>query len=183
MSIDVGILAQGAGQNYLTANKGGGLGSARDAQHKYVIHTNHKLTDRIGPPDSNTGLIWEKFTLEKQSDGTYAIKTADGHYLTAVNGGGVNPAVDGIDAVHTDATRIGPPDPNTGRIWQKFNLVPVQPPSAFCYNIQTIDGYFLTADNGGTPGGANDSSPHDPIRSDSVDGQLPEAQFIFIATL
>ncbi len=70
------------GTHYLTAEGGGGR--ATDA-----IHTN---ATAIGP--------WEKFTLEFQNDGTFAIKTANGNYVTAVGGRSQN-------AVRTDATAVG----------------------------------------------------------------------------
>ena len=53
---------------------------------------------------------WEKFSLSPQGKGYYAIKTANGHYLTAVGGGGQI-----TDVLHTDATGVG--------AWEQFRLV------------------------------------------------------------
>ena len=56
---------------------------------------------------------WEKFTLvpvaTQGRTGWYAIQTFDGHYLTAVNSGGVGSA---FDALHSNATQI--------QAWEEF---------------------------------------------------------------
>ena len=52
---------------------------------------------------------WEKLTLISLGGGVYAIQTIDGHYLTAVGGGGRI-----SDTIHSDATRVGS--------WEKFNV-------------------------------------------------------------
>ena len=70
------------GTHWLTAVDGGGR--ATDA-----VHT-----------DATSVGAWETFKLEFQGDGTYAIQTADGHYLSAVGNRSQN-------AVRTDATSIG----------------------------------------------------------------------------
>ena len=44
---------------------------------------------------------FETFTLEQLAEGIYAFKTFDGHYLTAVNGGGMGTAG---APLHTDQT-------------------------------------------------------------------------------
>jgi hypothetical protein len=46
---------------------------------------------------------WEKFQLHPLGYGYYDITVADGHYLTAVGGGGLSSG----DTLHTDATRVG----------------------------------------------------------------------------
>ena len=48
-------------------------------------------------------LGWEKFTFNSLGGGYYDIQVADGHYLTAVGGGGKSSG----DTLHTDATRVG----------------------------------------------------------------------------
>ena len=70
------------GTNFLTAVDGGGR--ATDA-----IHTD---ATSVGP--------WEEFKLEFQGDGTYAIKTSTGGYLSAVPNQSKN-------AVRTDAPSVG----------------------------------------------------------------------------
>ena len=61
------------------------------------------------------------------------IKTINGHYLTAVGGGGRT-----TDVIHSDATQL------LG--WEKFTLV-WQPNGT--YAIQTSNGHYLTAVGGG----------------------------------
>ena len=53
---------------------------------------------------------WEKFTLIDLGRGLVAIQAADGHYLSAVNGGGLGSG----DTVRTNATRVGS--------WETFTL-------------------------------------------------------------
>ncbi len=87
--------------HYVTAVNSGGLTTAvtRD-----VLHT-----------DATQLQDWEKFTVSSQtdgaghSDGTVAIRSFDGHYLTALGGGGHTSA-----AFNTNATRVGS--------WEKFRL-------------------------------------------------------------
>jgi hypothetical protein len=81
--------------NYVSAVNGGGMGGG-DVAHSLPIHT-----------DSTHVSIWEELTIEPQDDGTYAILTGNGYYLTAVNGGGVGSPAD-LQPIHTDATAVGP---------------------------------------------------------------------------
>jgi len=74
------------------------------------------------------------------ADGLFAIRTANGRYLTAVNGGGVG----GPGALHTDAAQI--------QAWEQFRLVPL---GGDQYAIQTVSGRYLTAVNGGGVPGPN----------------------------
>jgi len=63
-------------------------------------------------------------------------QTINGHYLTAVGGGGRI-----TDVIHTDATRIGS--------WEKFTLIDSGDGSPIHYGIQTTNGHYLTAVGGG----------------------------------
>ena len=64
-------------------------------------------------------------------------QTVNGHYLTAVGGGGRI-----TDVIHTDATRIGS--------WEKFTLIDSgSGTSVIQYGLQTTNGHFLTAVGGG----------------------------------
>ena len=67
-----------------------------------VIHSNATLLQ-----------AWEKFTFvplaTNGSSGWYAIQTIDGHYLTAVNSGGIGSA---FEAIHSNATQI--------QAWEEF---------------------------------------------------------------
>jgi hypothetical protein len=66
-----------------------------------------------------------------------AFQTYNGHYLTAVGGGGRI-----TDVIHTDATQI--------RAWEKFTLIDSgDGTSVIRYGIQTFHGFYLTAVSGG----------------------------------
>ncbi len=68
---------------------------------------------------------------------TCVIQTVDGHYLTAVGGGGRT-----TDVIHTDATRIGS--------WEKFTLIDSgDGASNIHYGVRTTNGHYLTAVGGG----------------------------------
>jgi hypothetical protein len=68
---------------------------------------------------------------------TCAFKTYNGHYVTAVGGGGRT-----TNVIHTDATKI--------RSWEKFTLIDsCDGNSIIAYGIQTVNGHFLTAVGGG----------------------------------
>jgi len=64
-------------------------------------------------------------------------ETVNGHYLTAVGGGGRT-----TDVIHSDATRIGS--------WEKFTLIDSRSGSApIQYGLETTNGHYLTAVGGG----------------------------------
>jgi hypothetical protein len=68
---------------------------------------------------------------------TCAIQTYNGHYVTAVGGGGRT-----TDVIHTDATRIGS--------WEKFTLIDSGDGSPnIHYGLLTTNGHYLTAVGGG----------------------------------
>jgi hypothetical protein len=68
-----------------------------------------------------------RFVILAQADGSYALQTRDGHYLTAVGGGGQTSEV-----FHTDATQIS--------TWEKFDIVH----RGDCtYGIMTLSGKWL----------------------------------------
>ncbi|MGZ3788950.1 MAG: fascin domain-containing protein, partial [Bacteriovorax sp.] len=67
---------------------------------------------------------------------TCAIKTYNGHYLTAVGGGGRL-----SDVIHSDATSI--------KAWEKFTLIDQGNGAPVHYGFQTSKGYYLTAVDGG----------------------------------
>ena len=64
---------------------------------------------------------------------TCSIQTTNGHYLTAVGGGGRT-----TDVMHSDATQL--------QSWEKLTLISL---GGGTYAIQTIDGHYLTAVGGG----------------------------------
>jgi len=65
------------------------------------------------------------------------IQAYDGHYLTAVGGGGrIN------DVIHSNATQA--------KAWERFTLVDLGKGTPnITYGIRTVKGYYLTAVNGG----------------------------------
>lgn len=83
----------------------------------------------LGP---NVTKEWGGFTLLRQDDGAYAIRTASGNYLTAVGGGGQASGTADSDNLHTDATWV--------RAWEKFRIVEV---GSCTYAIQTVSGFYL----------------------------------------
>ncbi len=88
-----------------------------------------------------------------------AIQTANGNYLTVVNGGGHGGPDGGPNAVahHTDAI--------VAAKMETFNVVWLD--SAYTkFALQTIRGNYVTAINGGGVGGADDSSA--PIHTDAT---------------
>ena len=72
-----------------------------------------------------------------------AIRTSNGHYLTAVNGGGMGEAANKLP-LHTDANKIGE--------WEQFRIRFHE--DGTC-TIQTHSGNYLTAVNGGGVGDTN----------------------------
>jgi hypothetical protein len=77
----------------------------------------------------NMGDSVTRFTLIRQADGTYALRTSNGiNYVTAVGGGG---RADN-NTFHTDATQV--------QAWEKFRFLD----QGDCtYTIQTTSGYFV----------------------------------------
>lgn len=92
-----------ANGRYVTAVRGGGIGGPNDATSP--VHTDATWT---GP--------WEALRFERQANGTYAICTTSGNYLTAVRGGGWGEGAN-TKPIHTDATALGP--------WETFTLAPI----------------------------------------------------------
>ena len=78
-----------------------------------------------------------------------AIRTSAGHYLTAVNGGGMGEAAN-VLPIHTDAGKVGG--------WEHFKVTFFA--DGHC-TIQTQTGNYLTAVNGGGVG-----DPHHPVSTD-----------------
>jgi len=72
--------------------------------------------------------------------GRFALQTASGNYLTAVNGGGIQ----GPGAINSDATKVSG--------WETFEVEP-QPDGK--YAIKTMNGNYLTAMRGGGVTGAD----------------------------
>jgi hypothetical protein len=89
------------------------------------------LTDynnRPIPFDDN----WERLRFFQQADGTYALQTLDGHYVTAVNGGGLAHGTTVADNLQTNRPQV--------QAWEKFRVVDLGDCS---YTMQTSNGYYL----------------------------------------
>src|SRR5271155_3153774 len=96
-------------------------------------------------------------------EGIYAINTSNGHYVTAVNGGGIEGCSSGWPPVvlNSNATTIGRNE--------TFTFIWVQPERNFqagSFALQTASGNFITAVNGGGLGGSNDCLA--PFHTDAV---------------
>jgi hypothetical protein len=142
---------------YIRITKCGDLGS----EHRYTIipADDQILAARNGgglvggdavvrgyAPGDTPDRAWARFKFLRQTDGTFALQTANGiNYVTAVGGGGqvqrilqpdcglFGACLGGVTAVfHTDATRI--------QAWEKFRFVDL----GDCkYAIQTVSGFFV----------------------------------------
>ena len=137
------VAIQTASGNYLSAVNGGGLGGPNSGPTAVALHTDATVA---GP--------WETFTFVWLGEagepyGPFALRTANGNYVTAVNGGGIGGPNDGTAPIHTDATTIG--------AWEtlQINFLPNNQ-----VTVQTADGRFLTAVNGGGIGGPNTTPVH-----------------------
>ena len=88
-----------------------------------------------------------------------AIQTQNGHYLTAVNGGGLGGpnSGPGATALHTDARKIGP--------WERFTVVWVNKAERK-FALKTVKSTYVTAVNGGGIGGPNDG--RSPVHTDAT---------------
>jgi len=104
-----------------------------------------------------------RFKLIRQSDGRYALQTASGNFLTALQAGGLvqqyyetgcglfDPCIGHLtDIFHTDATQV--------RTWEKFTITEV---GSCKYSIQTASGFFfgVDTDSGGHKIHTTDHSP------------------------
>lgn len=90
----------------------------------------------VGCGSANDALNQADSSLKRNATVTCSIQTNNGHYLTAVGGGGRT-----NDVLHTDATRVG--------AWENFRLIDTGEGSPIRYGIQTNNGHFLTAVGGG----------------------------------
>jgi hypothetical protein len=87
----------------------------------------------------------------------------DGHFLTAVNGGGLGDSLNKYP-IHTNATSIGP--------WEKFRVVMTDTPTSVRQAIRTYNGNYLTAVGGGGRGHVA-SNPYEPTTIITTKGGPP----------
>jgi hypothetical protein len=130
----------------LTAAKGGGLGVPNLAADGVALCTG---ADAVGPFEEFT-IVWVD-----QPNGIFALKTYDGHFVTAVDGGGVDGPDDERSPVHTDAEASG--------VWEQFTIAVLADDAHV--SIQTSDlKHFLSAVKGGGVRGGGDQA----IRTDAT---------------
>jgi hypothetical protein len=130
----------------LTAVNGGGLGDPKSAPAGVALSTG---ATAAGPFETFT-LVWVN-----KSENTFALKTYDGHFVTAVNGGGIGGPNSVQSPVHTDTAINGP--------WERFTITLL--PDNTHATIQTADGrHYLSAVHGGGVGGSNKV----PIHTDAT---------------
>jgi hypothetical protein len=77
---------------------------------------------------------WGSLKLDRTDDGFYTIQVLDGHYVTAVNGGGLSAGTPDADNMQTNRT--------TALGWEKFQFIYAD--NGY-YHIQTMTGYYLIA--------------------------------------
>ena len=134
---------QTATGNYLTAVNGGMLAGPGTALA--ALRTDATVA---GP--------WQTFTVVwvDSAHTQFALQTSDGHYVTAVGGGGMGGPNNNSTPVHTDAKTIGP--------WETLtlNFLPNNQ-----LTIKVPNGRFLTAVNGG---GMTGPTPSSPIQTTAV---------------
>jgi C1A family cysteine protease len=129
--------------HYITVVNGGGLGGPNTGPNAVALHTD---ATKVGP--------WETFKVEWVDSTHFALKTVNGNYLTAVNGGGIGGPNNMSSPVHTDASTAGP--------WEKLTLD--YNPMTKTATLRTLNGQYLTAVNGGGFGGPNNV----PIHTDAT---------------
>lgn len=82
-------------------------------------------------------LVLSNFAQAQNAPVNCYIKAFDGHYLTAVGGGGRT-----TDVIHSDAVKA--------QAWERFTLVDLGKGTPnITYGIRTVKGYYMTAVDGG----------------------------------
>jgi hypothetical protein len=135
--------------HYLTAVNGGGLEGAAIETSTGLWFPAVLSSNATEPGSFGTTFTW--VWLEPQgnfSRGSFALQTATGNYVTAVNGGGLGGSNDEGCPFHTDATNYS--------TWEHFYIVHVDE-SQQQIALRTATGNYVTAVNGGGIGGPNES--------------------------
>ena len=137
MKVITGPIKTPNGRNFVTAVNGGGLGGPESGPGLVALHTY-----------ATSAGIRETFVLVRQPSSqtigpgmTFALQTSQGGYVTAVNGGGIGGPNDATCPVHTDA--VNPAG------WEQFTLIVDDTANPPTVQIQTANGNYLTAVNGG----------------------------------
>jgi len=130
--------------NFLTAVNGGGVGGPNFGPGLAAIHT-----------DATTQQVAETFTCTTTLPNTITFQTNDGHFITAVKGGGIGGANANPLQLHTDTTNAGP--------WEQFTIITDN--DGQCA-LKTYDGHFVTAVNRGG-WGDSDTANQFPIHTNA----------------
>ena len=149
-------------QWYLWPSDGGGQrgGTQPDTDHgpyTVALHTDRKVTDGIG--------AYEKFKVVILSGGPlllpgitqFALQTANGQFLTAINGGGIGGPDDGTCPIHTDCAEV--------QSGSQFTMVLDTDTNPMTASLITPDqAHFVTAVDGGNIGG-NAAQSQPPVET------------------
>lgn len=126
--------------HWLTAADGGGYGGPDDGPDAVALHTDAQCADG-----------WARFEWIwlDQSHRKFALRTAKGTYVTAVNGGGIGGPNGGRSPIHTDAAAMG-----------LDGVFEVDFLENGIVTLRTRKDFYLTAVNGGGIGGPNSVPVH-----------------------
>ena len=124
---------------FLTAAEGGGFGGVDDGPTALALHS-----------DATNAGRWERFEWIwlDQKQGTFALKTSKGTYLTAVHGGGIGGANNAQSPFHTDSRTRGPDEAFRADF------------ADGTVTLRTRKGFYVTAVGGGGKGGSDDVAIH-----------------------
>jgi len=130
--------------HFLSAADGGGYGGPDAGPDAVALHS-----------DAARAGEWEHFDwIWQDSQHTkFALRTAKGLFVTAVNGGGLGGPNDGRSPFHTDATNAGADE-----------IFVVSFAKDGKVTLRTRKGFYVTAVNGGGSGGPDTS----PIHTDAT---------------
>lgn len=103
---------------------------------------------------------WEIFTLVQLANQRFRLQTSGGDWVTAVNGGGIGGPNDNTSPIHTNA---GASEVGLATI---FIITPVGS-TPDDVTIQTCDGHFVTANDGGGFFGPDQGAGLIPIHTDA----------------
>lgn len=125
----------GDGYKYVIRPAGTGFVPGQGDKPRFISATGGGGRTTNAMTSTTTKGTNEIFTLEKQPNGTYALRTAHGNLVTAVGNGGLAHPTSSSDTLHTDATQI--------QAWERFNVVERSPG---LYGIQTGSGFWIGMD-------------------------------------
>ena len=123
----------GSGYQYAIVNPSGGPLRARDGGGHTTADA-ISVSGYLSAPPRQPYDDWARFRLIRQNDGSYALQTSKGYYVTAVNGGGVVMGPKTPVVLQTDRTQVGD--------WEKFRIVDF---GDCTYTIQTLSGWYFDA--------------------------------------